>query len=81
MVGVGCWVIIIYGCCGGYGDYSWELSSRRLIIRVMRKEREYNLIRPFWFVVVTEAFIWKWAIDFGSASSIHIWSRSREADF
>jgi hypothetical protein len=48
---------------------------------VTRKERKYNLIRPFWFVTVMDIFIWNSAVVFGRTFSSQIKSRRDDADF
>lgn len=47
---------------------------------VIIKERKYNLIRPFWFEIRVEDFIWKYEIDFGRTFSSQIESRSIDAE-
>lgn len=37
--------------------YSWKLNRIMLMRIVIRKERKYSLIRPFWFVTRLDAFI------------------------
>lgn len=48
---------------------------------VIRKERKYSLIRPFWFVIVVDIFIWASEIVFGKMVSSQIRSRREDADF
>ena len=48
---------------------------------VTRKERKYNLIRPFWLVIVVAIFIWASEMVFGRMASSQIRSRREDADF
>lgn len=48
---------------------------------VMRKDRKYNLMRPFWFEVSREAFSWMWAVVFGNKTSIQVRSSREVASF
>lgn len=48
---------------------------------MIRKERKYSLIWPFWAEIVVEVFIWKRARDFGRVFSSHVRSSNREAVF
>lgn len=48
---------------------------------VIRKERKYSLIKPFWFVVVVAIFIWACEMVFGRIVSSQIRSRREDADF
>ena len=52
-----------------------------LIRIVIRKERKYSLIRPFWFVTRVDAFIWASEMVFGRMASSQIRSRREDADF
>lgn len=70
--------------CWGFGNfrgYSWRLKSSMLRVRVMRNERKYNLIWPFWVEIRIEVFIWNWEIDFGRMLSSQIESSRSDADF
>ena len=73
-------VIINWGC-GHYRNYSWKLNKAMLMIIVIRKERKYSLIRPFWFVTVMDAFIWISEVVFGKMFSSQIRSRREDASF
>ena len=48
---------------------------------VIRKERKYSLIKPFWFVVEVAIFIWACEMVFGRIVSSQIRSRREDADF
>ena len=48
---------------------------------VIRKERKYNLIRPFWLVTIADVFIWVSEMVFGKMVSSQIRSRREDADF
>lgn len=48
---------------------------------VIRKERKYSLIRPFWFVIIVDMFIWISEVVFGKIFSSQIRSRREDADF
>lgn len=48
---------------------------------VTRKERKYSLIRPFWFVIIMDMFIWISEVVFGRIFSSQIRSRREDADF
>lgn len=48
-----------------------------LIRIVIKKERKYSLIRPFWFVTRVDAFIWASEMVFGRMASSQIRSRRR----
>lgn len=48
---------------------------------VIRKERKYSLIRPFWFVTIVDMFIWISEVVFGKIFSSQIRSRREDADF
>jgi len=48
---------------------------------VIRKERKYSLIRPFWLVIVVDIFIWASEMVFGRIVSSQIRSRREDADF
>ena len=52
-----------------------------LRVRVMRNERKYNLIWPFWVEIRIEVFIWNWEMDFGRMFSSQIESSRSDADF
>lgn len=52
-----------------------------LIRIVIKKERKYSLIRPFWFVTRVDAFIWASEMVFGRMASSQIRSRRENADF
>lgn len=52
-----------------------------LVRIVIRKERKYNLIRPFWFVTIVDIFIWVDEMVFGKMFSSQIRSRRDDADF
>ena len=52
-----------------------------LIRIVIRKERKYNLIRPFWLVIITDIFIWINEVVFGRIFSSQIESMREDADF
>ena len=52
-----------------------------LIRIVIRKERKYNLIRPFWLVIITDIFIWINEVVFGRIFSSQIKSMREDADF
>lgn len=47
----------------------------------MRKDRKYNLMRPFWFEVSREAFSWIEAIVFGKIISVQAKSSREVASF
>lgn len=53
----------------------------RLRVRVIKKERKYNLIWPFWLEIRVDVFIWNVEIDFGRAFSSQVRSSSIEATF
>ena len=74
-------MIFIDWCCSDYGSYSWKLNKIVLIRIVIRKERKYSLIRPFWFVIIVDIFIWASEIVFGKIVSSQIRSRREDADF
>ena len=48
---------------------------------VIRKERKYSLIRPFWLVIVVDIFIWASEMVFGRILCSQIRSRREDADF
>ena len=48
---------------------------------VIRNERKYNLIRPFWLVIVVDIFVWASEMVFGQMVSSQIRSRREDADF
>lgn len=48
---------------------------------VTRKERKYNLIKPFWLVITVDIFIWMDEMVFGRMFSNQIKSRREDADF
>lgn len=48
---------------------------------VIRKERKYSLIRPFWLVIVVDIFIWASEMVFGRIVSSQIRSRREDANF
>lgn len=52
-----------------------------LIIIVIRKERKYSLIRPFWFDTIVDIFIWMKEVVFGRIVSSQIKSSNDDADF
>ena len=41
---------------------------------VIRKERKYNLIRPFWLVIVVDIFIWVSEMVFGKMGGEGVFS-------
>lgn len=53
----------------------------RLRVRVIKKERKYSLIWPFWLEMSVDVFIWNEEIDFGRAFSSQVKSSSIEATF
>ena len=75
------WLIFVNWCCGDYGNYSWKLNKIVLTRIVTRKERKYNLIRPFWLVIVVDIFVWASEMVFGQMVSSQIRSRREDADF
>lgn len=81
MIGYCYWLVFIDWCCSDYGDYSWKLSKVVLTRIVIRKERKYSLIRPFWLVIVVDIFIWASEMVFGRIVSSQIRSRREDADF
>lgn len=52
-----------------------------LITIVTRKERKYNLIRPFWLVTIIDIFVWISEVVFGKMFSSQIKSNRDDADF
>lgn len=48
---------------------------------MIRKDRKYSLIWPFWVEMSVEVFIWDREIDFGRAFSSQVRSSSIEATF
>lgn len=48
---------------------------------MIRKDRKYSLIWPFWVEMSVEVFIWDREIDFGKAFSSQVRSSSIEATF
>lgn len=48
---------------------------------MMRKDRKYNLIRPFWFEVSKEAFSWIEVMVFGRIISVQVRSSREVASF
>lgn len=68
------------GYCN-YRDYSWKLNIVRLRIRVIRKDRKYNLIIPFWLEIRVDKFDCDLEISFGRRPSNQIRSSKREAYF
>ena len=81
MIGYCDWLIFVNWCCSYYGDYSWKLNKIVLMRIVTRKERKYNLIRPFWLVIMVDIFIWVSEVVFGKIFSSQIRSRREDADF
>ena len=81
MIGYCYWLIFINWCCSNYRDYSWKLNKIVLTRIVTRKERKYNLIRPFWLVIMVAVFIWVSEMVFGKMVSSQIRSRREDADF
>lgn len=53
----------------------------RVNARVIRKDRKYNLIWPFWVEIIVEVLIWNAEIDFGRTFSSQVRSRIIEATF
>lgn len=49
--------------------------------RVIRNDRKYNLINPFWLDTRVEVFIWIEEIVLGRKISSQVRSSRREADF
>lgn len=70
-----------YWGCSDYRGYSWKLNVMIPRARVIKNEREYNLIRPFWVDTSVDEICWMWERDFGRTVSIQVWSRIIEADF
>lgn len=53
-----------------------------MLVRIVtRKERKYNLIRPFWLVIVVDIFVCISEVVFGKTFSNQIRSRREDADF
>ena len=50
----------------------WKLNKIVLMRIVTRKERKYNLIRPFWLVIMVDIFIWVSEVVFGKIFSSQI---------
>ena len=75
------WQICVDWCSGYYGNYSWKLNRTVLIIIVTSKERKYSLIKPFWFVIMVDIFVWISEVVFGKIFSSQIKSRREDADF
>lgn len=48
---------------------------------MIKKDRKYSLIWPFWLEIYDEAFIWNSEVDFGRVFSNQVWSSSIEATF
>lgn len=42
---------------------------------VMRKDRKYSLISPFWLAIILDRWVWVIEVDFGTAFSSQIRSR------
>lgn len=74
-------MVIVYWCCGYYGDYPGQLSRSVKRVMVMRKDRKYSLMRPCWFEVSIEAFSWMRAVVFGKMFSSHVMSSEEVASF
>lgn len=81
MIGYCHWLVFIDWCCSNYGNYSWKLNRIILIRIVIRKERKYSLIRPFWFVIIVAIFTWAVEMVFGKIVSSQMRSRREDADF
>lgn len=71
----------VYWSSGYYGDYSWELNRSMMIIMVMRNDRKYSLIRPFWVDTRIDIFIWIMEVVLGKIVSSQMRSKSSDADF
>ena len=74
-------MIFINWWCSNYRNYSWKLNKIVLTRIVIRNERKYNLIRPFWLVIVVDIFVWASEMVFGQMVSSQIRSRREDADF
>lgn len=48
---------------------------------MIRNDRKYIFIRPFWFETSVESFSCAWAMDFGRMFSSHAESRREDASF
>lgn len=48
---------------------------------VIKNDRKYSLIKPFWFDTIVDASIWNCATVLGRIFSIHVRSNDIEADF
>lgn len=74
-------MIFVYGGCCYHGNYSWKLKIARLRARVIKKDRKYSLISPFWLEIRVDIFDCEWEISFGSRFSSQIRSSNKEAYF
>lgn len=81
MIGYCYWLVFIDWCCSDHRDYSWKLNKIILMRIVIRKERKYSLIKPFWFVTTVDIFVWVIEMVFGKIVSNQIRSRREDADF
>lgn len=52
-----------------------------LIRIVIKNERKYSLIRPFWLVTIVDIFIWMSEVVLGRIFSSQMRSRREDADF
>ena len=52
-----------------------------MIIMVMKNDRKYSLIRPFWVDTRIDIFIWIVEVVLGRITSSQMRSRSDDADF
>lgn len=78
----GCdWLGFVGYCYSGYGGYARGLSRTRASSRVIRNDKKYSLINPFWFDTRVEAFICMEEIVLGKKISSQVRSSRREADF
>lgn len=50
------WLVFAYWCSNYFGDYARKLNIIRAAVIVIRKERKYSLINPFWLDTVIEEF-------------------------
>ena len=51
------------------------------MVRVIRNDRKYSLIRPFWFDTIIEEEAWNLETDLGRMFSIQVKSNNMEDNF
>lgn len=47
-------MVFAYWCCDYFRNYTWKLNIIKAVVMVIKKERKYSLINPFWLVTMIE---------------------------